>query len=157
MTRTNFITKLMQILRIPAHTKGYTYIREAVEMCVANGDYLNRLTKSLYPAVAEMFGTTSSRVERAIRHSMTLSTQNGGLEAFNNYVGVPIFGVKNKPVNGEVLSILTDMVLHNMPEDPVSNVRSFNIAIPGCPAHNTMCRFLTDRLCVRPEPTLYWA
>ena len=102
------ITNLVHEIGIPAHIKGYQYLRDAISMVVDNRKLLNGVTKELYPAVAAMNNTTPSRVERAIRHAIEVSWNRGKLEAINNLFGYTIQTGKGKPTNSEFIAIISD-------------------------------------------------
>lgn len=102
------ITNVIQEIGIPAHIKGYAYLREAITMVIENMDYLSAITKELYPDVAEKFDTTASRVERAIRHAIEVAWNRGNFEAIDKNFGNPINGNREKPTNGEFIAVIAD-------------------------------------------------
>ena len=102
------ITNLIHEIGVPAHIKGYQYIRDAITLVVSNMDLLSAVTKELYPTVAAMNGTTPSRVERAIRHAIELSWNRGKLETLNSLFGYTIQNDKGKPTNSEFIAIIAD-------------------------------------------------
>ena len=102
------ITNLIHELGVPAHIKGYQYIRDAITLVVANKELLSAVTKELYPTIASMNGTTPSRVERAIRHAIELAWNRGKLETLNNLFGYTIQNDKGKPTNSEFIAIIAD-------------------------------------------------
>ena len=104
------ITNLFLTLGIPAHIKGYQYLREAVRMVVANHDVINRITKELYPAIARTFDTSPSKVERAMRHAIQVAWTRGRLETANQMYGYKVFKREDKPTNGEFIALVSDKV-----------------------------------------------
>ncbi len=102
------ITNLIHEIGVPAHIKGYQYLRDAISLVVDNMDLLSAVTKELYPTVASMNNTTPSRVERAIRHAIELSWNRGKLETLNNLFGYTIQNDKGKPTNSEFIAIISD-------------------------------------------------
>ncbi len=102
------ITKLMHELGIPAHIKGYVYVRCSIEMVCENPNLINAVTKELYPMVANEFATTPSRMERAIRHAIEVAWDRGNVEVLNKYFGYTISGLKGKPTNSEFIAIIAD-------------------------------------------------
>ncbi len=96
---------------IQPHIKGYSFLREAVKLAVRDPDILNSITKRLYPAVAAMFDTTPSKVERAIRHAIEVAWARGKIENLNNVYGIKIFGKGDKPTNGELIALLADRLV----------------------------------------------
>lgn len=102
------VTDMIHEIGVPAHIKGYQYIRDAITLVVANMDLLSAVTKELYPTVAAMNGTTPSRVERAIRHAIELAWNRGKLETLNSLFGYTIQNDKGKPTNSEFIAIIAD-------------------------------------------------
>lgn len=102
------VSELMHQIGIPAHIRGYQYIREAIILSLNNSDMLNAITKELYPTVAREYKTTASRVERAIRHAIEVAWTRGDIEMLNAIFGYTIKTSKGKPTNGEFISMLTD-------------------------------------------------
>ena len=102
------ITNLFLTLGIPAHIKGYQYLREAIMMAVEDIESVSAITKVLYPSIAKKFKTTSSRVERAIRHAIEVAWDRGDIETLQNYFGYTVSGVKGKPTNSEFISMIAD-------------------------------------------------
>ncbi|MFW5786729.1 MAG: sporulation transcription factor Spo0A [Halanaerobiales bacterium] len=101
------ITEIMHKLGVPAHIKGYLYLREAIELVIKNIDMLGAITKKLYPAVAENFDTTPSRVERAIRHAIEVAWERGNEDALNRYFGNTLTD-GNKPTNSQFIAKIAD-------------------------------------------------
>lgn len=102
------ITKLLHTLGMPTHVLGYEYSREAILIALGNKDTLRSITKELYPAVAEAFNTTPTRVERAIRHAVELAWDQGDLDTLQRFFGYTVSSKKGKPTNSEFLSALAD-------------------------------------------------
>ena len=102
------ITNLFLTLGIPAHIKGYQYLREAVHMVLENHDVINRITKELYPGIARKFDTSASKVERAMRHAIEVAWNRGRLEAVNQMYGHRVFAREDKPTNGEFIAMISD-------------------------------------------------
>ena len=107
----NVVTSIIHEIGVPAHIKGYQYLREAILMAVANMDVINAVTKVLYPAVARQFLTTPSRVERAIRHAIEVAWDRGDLETLQKYFGYTVSNAKGKPTNSEFIALIADRVL----------------------------------------------
>lgn len=102
---------------IPPHIKGYQYLRTAVKFAIDRPDIVNSITKKLYPAVAEYYSTTPSKVERAIRHAIEVAWSRGRIENINAIFGIKIYGKGDKPTNGELIALVADkMVIELMPE-----------------------------------------
>lgn len=102
------ITNIIHEIGVPAHIKGYQYLREAIMMVVNNVDLLSGITKELYPGIAERFNTTPSRVERAIRHAIEVAWSRGRIETINKLFGYTIHDEKGKPTNGEFIAMVAD-------------------------------------------------
>lgn len=102
------ITKLIHTLGMPAHVLGYEYTREAILLALGNKEMLRSITKELYPAIAQTFNTTPSRVERAIRHAVELAWDRGDLDTIQKFFGFTVSSKKGKPTNSEFLSALAD-------------------------------------------------
>lgn len=102
------VTEAIHSLGVPAHIKGYQYLREAITMCIDNMDAVSSVTKFLYPSVAKKFATTSSRVERAIRHAIEVAWDRGDLETLSKYFGYTVSTTKGKPTNSEFISMVAD-------------------------------------------------
>ena len=108
------ITDIIHQIGVPAHIKGYHYLREAIIMAVENIDIMNSVTKCLYPSVAKKHGTTSSRVERAIRHAIEVAWDRGDVDVLNSYFGYTIHSSKGKPTNSEFIALIADKLRVNM-------------------------------------------
>jgi two-component system response regulator (stage 0 sporulation protein A) len=96
---------------IPAHIKGYPFLREAIKMAVENPDMINAITKRLYPSIAERFTTSPSKVERAIRHAIEVAWNRGKIENINAIFGINVYSAKEKPTNGEFIALIADKML----------------------------------------------
>ena len=105
------VTAIIHDVGVPAHIKGYQYLREAILIAVDDMDVINAVTKVLYPAVAKKFGTTSSRVERAIRHAIEVAWDRGDLETLQKYFGYTVNGAKGKPTNSEFIALIADRLV----------------------------------------------
>jgi two-component system response regulator (stage 0 sporulation protein A) len=102
------VTDIIHQIGVPAHIKGYHYLREAIILSVNDSDILNSVTKVLYPTVAKCFSTTSSRVERAIRHAIEVAWDRGDIDTLNSYFGYTINGGRGKPTNSEFIAMIAD-------------------------------------------------
>ena len=102
------VTEVIHQVGVPAHIKGYQYLREAIMMSVYDMDAVGAITKILYPSIAKKFHTTSSRVERAIRHAIEVAWDRGDLETLQSYFGYTVSGIKGKPTNSEFISMIAD-------------------------------------------------
>ena len=108
------VTQIFHEIGVPAHIKGYQYLRESIIMAVNDMDAINSITKVLYPAVAKNHQTTSSRVERAIRHAIEVAWDRGDVEVLNSFFGYTISNTKGKPTNGEFISMIADKIRLDM-------------------------------------------
>ncbi len=104
------VTDFIHELGVPAHIKGYQYVRTAIMMVVENMELLNYITKELYPVIAKKYSTTSSRVERAIRHSIEVAWSRGRPETMNRIFGYTIDNGKGKPTNSEFIAMVADRI-----------------------------------------------
>ena len=102
------VTNIIHEVGVPAHIKGYQYLREAIIMVVNDIDVINQITKSLYPKIAYKFSTTPSRVERAIRHAIEVAWGRGDQKAVENIFGYTISAAKGKPTNSEFIAMIAD-------------------------------------------------
>lgn len=102
------ITDIIHQIGVPAHIKGYHYLREAIILSIKNSDIINSVTKILYPTVAKKHGTTASRVERAIRHAIEVAWDRGDLDVLNSYFGYTIQNERGKPTNSEFIAMISD-------------------------------------------------
>ena len=105
------ITNIFITVGIPAHIKGYQFLREAIKMAIENPDIINSITKRLYPSVAERFSTSPSKVERAIRHAIEVAWNRGKIENINSLFGVRVYSHNEKPTNGEFIALVADKML----------------------------------------------
>ena len=105
------ITNIFITVGIPAHIKGYKFLREAVRMAVENPSIINSITKKLYPSIAERYETSASKVERAIRHAIEVAWNRGKIERINSIFGLDIYGDNEKPTNGEFIALVADKML----------------------------------------------
>ena len=106
----NQVTEMIHEIGVPAHVKGYPYLREAILLSVEDMDIINSVTKKLYPAVARCYHTTPSRVERAIRHAIELAWDRGDLETLQKYFGYTVSNSKGKPTNSEFIAMIADRI-----------------------------------------------
>ncbi len=104
------VTDILHQIGVPAHVKGYQYVREAIILAVENPDMLNSVTKILYPTVAKRFKSTSSRVERAIRHAIEIAWDRGDVDVLNSYFGYTIQSQRGKPTNSEFVAMISDKI-----------------------------------------------
>ena len=104
------VTDMIHELGVPAHIKGYQYLREAIMMSVEDMDMLNSITKILYPSIAKKFETTPSRVERAIRHAIEVAWSRGKMETLDALFGYTINTGKGKPTNSEFIALIADKI-----------------------------------------------
>ncbi len=102
------VTDIIHQIGVPAHIKGYHYLREAIILSVNNPEIINSITKQLYPTVAKRFKTTSSRVERAIRHGIEVAWDRGDVDVLNSYFGYTIHIGRGKPTNSEFIAMIAD-------------------------------------------------
>ncbi len=102
------VTGIIHKIGVPAHIKGYQYLRTAIMMTIENSDLINAVTKILYPTVAKKYQTTSSRVERAIRHAIEVAWDRGDLDTLNAYFGYTIQNQRGKPTNSEFIAMIAD-------------------------------------------------
>ena len=105
------VTAIIHEIGVPAHIKGYQYLREAIIMAVEDIDVINAVTKVLYPEVAQKFGTTASRVERAIRHAIEVAWDRGDLDTLQKYFGFTVSNSKGKPTNSEFIAMIADRLI----------------------------------------------
>ncbi|MGI6487212.1 MAG: sporulation transcription factor Spo0A [Syntrophothermaceae bacterium] len=102
------VTHIIHEIGVPAHVKGYQYLRDAIMLVVEEINFLGAVTKELYPAIAEKYGTTPSRVERAIRHAIELAWDRGDIDKINKFFGYTVNGDRGKPTNSEFIAIIAD-------------------------------------------------
>ena len=104
------VTNMIHEIGVPAHIKGYQYLREAIMMSVEDIEMLNSITKILYPTIAKKYQTTPSRVERAIRHAIEVAWSRGRLETLDSLFGYTINTGKGKPTNSEFIALIADKI-----------------------------------------------
>lgn len=104
------VTSIIHQIGVPAHIKGYQYLRTAIIITIEDNDIINSVTKILYPSVAKMYSTTSSRVERAIRHAIEVAWDRGDVEVLNSYFGYTIQNNRGKPTNSEFIAMIADSI-----------------------------------------------
>jgi len=102
------VTRIIHEIGVPAHVKGYQYLRAAIMLVTEEINYLGAVTKELYPTIAKKYDTTPSRVERAIRHAIELAWDRGDIDRINRFFGYTINGEKGKPTNSEFIAIIAD-------------------------------------------------
>jgi len=105
------ITSVFLVAGIPAHIKGYHYLREGIRMAYYTPSIINRITKELYPGIAKHFSTSASKVERAIRHAIEVAWTRGKIENLNQLFGYTIYTKNDKPTNGEFIALVADKLL----------------------------------------------
>jgi two-component system response regulator (stage 0 sporulation protein A) len=104
------VTGIIHKIGVPAHIKGYQYLRTAIIMTIEDADLINAVTKVLYPAIAKKYQTTASRVERAIRHAIEVAWDRGDLDTLNSYFGYTIQNNRGKPTNSEFIAMIADNI-----------------------------------------------
>ena len=104
------VTNIIHEIGVPAHIKGYQYLREAIMMSVNDIEMLNSITKILYPTIAKQFQTTPSRVERAIRHAIEVAWSRGKMDTIDDLFGYTINNGKGKPTNSEFIALIADKI-----------------------------------------------
>ena len=102
------VTEILHQIGVPAHIKGYHYLRDSILMAVEDPGIINAVTKQLYPSVAKRYNTTSSRVERAIRHAIEVAWDRGDVDVLNSYFGYTIHNTRGKPTNSEFIAMIAD-------------------------------------------------
>ena len=102
------VTDIIHQIGVPAHIKGYQYLRTAIMMTVEDAGLVGSITKELYPSVAKAYGTTSSRVERAIRHAIEVAWDRGDVDVINSYFGYTVQSTRGKPTNSEFIALISD-------------------------------------------------
>ncbi len=105
------ITNIFITVGIPAHIKGYQFLREAIKMAIYNPEVINSITKELYPNIATKFDTSASKVERAIRHAIEVAWNRGKIENINQVFGIKVYSNNEKPTNGEFIALVADKML----------------------------------------------
>ena len=102
------VTDIIHQIGVPAHIKGYHYLREAIILSIKDGEIINSVTKLLYPTVAKKHSTTSSRLERAIRHAIEVAWDRGDIDVLNSYFGYTVQNERGKPTNSEFIAMISD-------------------------------------------------
>lgn len=102
------VSEIMHQIGVPAHIKGYQYLREAIILSINDSEMMNSVTKLLYPTVAKTFKTTPSRVERAIRHAIEVAWDRGDVDVLSSYFGYTIQNSRGKPTNSEFIAMISD-------------------------------------------------
>ena len=105
------ISNIFIMVGIPAHIKGYQFLREAIKMAINEPEIVNSITKKLYPSIAEKFGTSASKVERAIRHAIEVAWNRGKIENINDVFGLRVYDSNEKPTNGEFIALVADKMI----------------------------------------------
>ena len=108
------ITDIIHQIGVPAHIKGYHYLREGIMMTIKDASMINSVTKILYPTIAKKYSTTSSRVERAIRHAIEVAWDRGDIDTLNSYFGFTIQNDRGKPTNSEFIAMISDKIRLNL-------------------------------------------
>ena len=108
------ISDIMRQIGVPAHIKGYQYLRTAIELSINDAEMLEGVTKLLYPTIAKMYSTTSSRVERAIRHAIEVAWNRGDVDVLSSYFGYTIQSDRGKPTNSEFIAMIADRIKLSM-------------------------------------------
>ena len=115
------VTGIIHEIGVPAHIKGYQYLREAIIIAVNDRDVINAITKVLYPQVAKTFQTTPSRVERAIRHAIEVAWDRGDLDTLQRFFGYTVSHTKGKPTNSEFIALIADKISLQLKSSEVAN------------------------------------
>ena len=115
------VTNIIHEIGVPAHIKGYQYLREAIIIAVNDMDVINAITKVLYPQVAKTFQTTPSRVERAIRHAIEVAWDRGDLDTLQRFFGYTVSNTKGKPTNSEFIALIADKLQLQLKSSEVSS------------------------------------
>lgn len=105
------ISNVFITVGIPAHIKGYQFLREAIKMAIDEPNIINSITKELYPSIADRFSTSASKVERAIRHAIEVAWNRGKIENINSLFGIRVYNANEKPTNGEFIALVADKML----------------------------------------------
>ena len=117
----SLVTGIIHEIGVPAHIKGYQYLREAIIIAVNDMDVINAITKVLYPQVAKTFQTTPSRVERAIRHAIEVAWDRGDLDTLQRFFGYTVSNTKGKPTNSEFIALIADKLSLQLKSSEVAN------------------------------------
>ena len=115
------VTGIIHEIGVPAHIKGYQYLREAIIIAINDMDVINAITKVLYPMVAKKFDTTPSRVERAIRHAIEVAWDRGDLDTLQRFFGYTVSNTKGKPTNSEFIALIADKLQLQLKSSEVAN------------------------------------
>ena len=115
------VTSIIHEIGVPAHINGFQYVREAIIIAVNDMDVINAITKVLYPQVAKTFGTTPSRVERAIRHAIEVAWDRGDLDTLQRFFGYTVSNTKGKPTNSEFIALIADKLQLQLKSAEVGN------------------------------------
>ena len=135
------VTEIIHQIGVPAHIKGYHYVRESIMLAVQTPEIINSVTKLLYPTVAKKFGTTASRVERAIRHAIEVAWDRGDVDTLNSYFGYTIHNGRGKPTNSEFVAMIADKLrlrlknANRLSRQSAPAVRPGRICFSSCPIH----------------------
>ena len=117
----SMVTSIIHEIGVPAHIKGYQYLREAIIIATQDMDVINAITKVLYPQVAKTFQTTPSRVERAIRHAIEVAWDRGDLDTLQRFFGYTVSNTKGKPTNSEFIALIADKLQLQLKSSEVAN------------------------------------
>ncbi len=104
------VTEILHQIGVPAHIKGYQFLRDGILLTTGDHEYINAVTKRLYPEIAKRNGTTASRVERAIRHAIEVAWDRGDVDTLNSYFGYTIHNLRGKPTNSEFIAMIADKI-----------------------------------------------
>jgi two-component system response regulator (stage 0 sporulation protein A) len=115
------VTKIIHQIGVPAHIKGYQYLRTAILLTIQDSDIINSVTKVLYPSVAKKYQTTTSRVERAIRHAIEVAWDRGDLDTLQRFFGYTVSNTKGKPTNSEFIALIADKLQLQLKSSEVVN------------------------------------
>ncbi len=105
------ITNIFITVGIPAHIKGYQFLREAIKLTINDPKIINNITKRLYPSIADIYSTSASKVERAIRHAIEVAWNKGKIENINDVFGLRVYDTNEKPTNGEFIALVADKMI----------------------------------------------
>ena len=111
------VTEILHQVGVPAHIKGYQFLRDAILLAVGDHEYINAVTKRLYPEIAKRNNTTASRVERAIRHAIEVAWDRGDVDTLNSYFGYTILSMRGKPTNSEFIAMIADRLVLEQRKD----------------------------------------
>ena len=145
------VTSIIHEIGVPAHIKGYQYLREAIMIAVQDMDVINAITKVLYPQVAKTFATTPSRVERAIRHAIEVAWDRGDLETLQRFFGYTVSNTKGKPTNSEFIALIDGQLRQNAQRRQEVNIEAMVTSIIheiGVPAHIKGYQYLREAIMI---------